>query len=277
MTCATTESPPEQVNHSNSEEMETPQQSAKNPAKDQSEYRSSDLNRDSLAYETDEKRVEDREEHTYSIDELDEFDKAVLNKTSGDTETQEEEKGHLRIDCQFQNVQTEVMIDTGAEINIMPRSIYEKLESPPPIQGTSTELRGVVEGTTTSIAGTISIKPQIADWDLPETEMRVPEKEINISIPILGPGYLKKAGLNLILVEEKLENSPRKEAIPMRISSSRTRTHLLRSAESKIIKPYTSIGVRARARKSKRHPMITPLINGSNYQPCPTTWTKNRT
>ena len=227
MTCATTESPPEQVNHSNNEETEAPQQSAKNPVKDQSEYRSSDFKKDSLAYETEEKWVEDREEHTYSIDELDEFDKAVLNKTPEDTEPQDEEKGHLRIDCQFQNVKTEVMIDTGAEINIMPRSIYEKLESPPQIQGTNTELRGVVEGTTTSIAGTISIKPQIRDWNLPETDMRVPEKEINISIPIFGPGYLKKAGLNLNLVEEKLENPARKEAIPMRISSSRTRTQLL--------------------------------------------------
>ena len=102
----------------------------------------------------------------------------MLNKTSGDTETQDKEKGHLRIDCQFQNVKKEVKIDAGAEINIIPRSIYEKLESPPQIQGTSTELRGVVEGTTTSIAKKITIKPQVRDRNLPETDMRVPEEEI---------------------------------------------------------------------------------------------------
>ena len=163
MTCATTESPPPgQVNHSNSEEKKTPQQSAKNPAKNQSEDRSSDFNRDSLAYEAEEMWMEDREKHTYSINELDEFDKAVLSKTLEDKQTKDEEKGHLRIDCQFQNVKTEVMIDTRAEINIIIRSIYKNIESPPPIQGTNTKLRGVVEGTTLSI-GKISIKPQIED------------------------------------------------------------------------------------------------------------------
>ena len=93
--------------------------------------------------------------------------------------------------------------------------------------------------------------------------MLVPEKEINISISILGLGYLKKAGVDPNLIERKLENPARKEATPMRISSSCTITHLLRSAESKLIKPYTSIGVRTKARKSKRHSMTIPLIDRS--------------
>ena len=76
------------------------------------------------------------------------------------------------------------MTDTGAELNVMPREIYDKLEDPPEIKGATTQLKDVVEGQATSIAGTIRIKPQIAGWDLPEANMRVPEGGMNVSVPI---------------------------------------------------------------------------------------------